>query len=249
MTAPAPRLFWTPTEDGHDGPAVACFGYAYGPKGHYFDERAHGFNPALTAAVAEANSRGALPAFLAELSGVFGGWCLAGGRLEVFSDQLGFRPIYVYEAGGRVGVAPRQAPIKAEVALTLDGALLPFYLAHGHFPGSLTAFAELHQVWGGNVYARTRTGGWSERAYVDWGFAGADAALAPDVVLGGAIERLRHGVGLALANAPRLALPLSGGLDSRMLAFAIPEPLRAGVLAVNYGDPTSSDARYARAVA
>jgi hypothetical protein len=200
------------------------------------------------------------PAALGEaLTGMFAAIECGGGGVRVLTDQMGFMPVYVgHDLAGRVAAVGTHADSVAELAgrqTDFDPVSLGDLLINQHVtfpyttrrgvtqigPASLTAFAVGP---GGDV----RAGG--VRTTVLWQPLEPDpAAAAPSV---GELEEqlesaLRAAAGDVARGAKRVALTLSGGLDSRLVLALLREKNLAG--AVTYATRENREVDVARRIA
>jgi len=190
-------------------------------------------------------------AWLADAHGLF---TLAGfdhrtETLFLVTDRFGLRPLYVHAAGGAVQFSSDMVAVA--LAATGDVALSPTALAEwitfGMFLDDATWFAGIRQLPGATIAQWSRTSS-SERRYWDWSAIERQHVPRREThALDEVCERWLH---VAHRQAPqdlRAVVPLSGGLDSRLLFASLPPG--ADVHALTFGVPSSPDVRIAQAVA
>lgn len=140
----------------------------------------------------------------------------------LFTDRLGTFHAYVARRGGRVAVGTSfRAVAGAASARRLDWRALAGFFRCGFFPGDLTPFDDVSILRPARRYVFSPEGELrAARRYWSW-------RHRPDPALSGeeAVETfgglLREVVAEMVAEG-RMALPLSGGLDSRALLAALP---------------------------
>ncbi|MGH7585188.1 MAG: hypothetical protein ACREMH_02980 [Gemmatimonadales bacterium] len=152
--------------------------------------------------------------------GVWAEWQWDGNELTVRNDRLGFSPLFWFATATRVGVSPSLAALVPNLeSRELDDDALAVFLRFRNFIGEDTPFRQVRSLPPGATLR------WSQ------GVTRLDA-LGPlqfEPEAGGRRRRqpeypavLREAISRALSAAPgRLALPLSGGLDSRLMLFSM----------------------------
>lgn len=161
--------------------------------------------------------------------GIWSEWSWDGAELVARNDRLGFSPLFWFATSERAGVSPSLAALLPHVpSRELDDDALAVFYRFRSFIGSDTPFRHIRALppgatlrWSGGRHAVTALGprlfspgpGTKERVLQVYG-----------EVLGQAVRR-------AVESRPgRWALPLSAGLDSRMLLYAaLAEGLRPEV--------------------
>jgi asparagine synthase (glutamine-hydrolysing) len=145
--------------------------------------------------------------------GVFATWTWDGRRLTVRNDRYGFQPIY-YWAHGRHQIAVSPSPLKLltlGAAADLDDAAMAVFLRVGFFLGEDTPFRAIRAMppggaleWeGGDLRVQTAMARPRPQRM--------PRAVARDLF----IETFREAVRRRLEVADAVAMPLSGGRDSR----------------------------------
>jgi asparagine synthase (glutamine-hydrolysing) len=168
-------------------------------------------------------------------------WDGRAGRLLLARDRFGIKPLYLAELGGELAFSSELAPLLALGAGDApDGEALTAYLALGYVPAPATGIAGIRRLAPGHVLVH-EAGTTSERPY--WELeprapADLEATLA-------------EAVRLHLRSDVPLAVLLSGGLDSSLIAALaadeVEEPLRT--FTVGFADAALDERAYARAVA
>src|SRR6266851_6515410 len=150
-------------------------------------------------------------------------WSWDGVRLEVRSDTLGFRPLFYWADARRLIVAESVNPILRRIGKpALDLAALSVLLRSGLFLGDDTPFLGVRQLGPNAVLT------WSsmEGLKIRQGSRPA-GKLQPGidrrVAIGEYARLFQQTVDRVVARSERgrLVVPLSGGRDSRHIAFAL----------------------------
>jgi asparagine synthase (glutamine-hydrolysing) len=167
-------------------------------------------------------------------------WDERRGRLLLARDRFGIKPLYLAELGGELAFASELAPLLAlGAADEPDPGALADYLALGYVPGEGTGLAGIRRLLPGHVLVRE--GGRTETRPF---FATEPEALPLE-------ETLAEAVRLHLRSDVPLAVLLSGGLDSSLIAALaaaeVSEPLRT--FTVGFPDVELDEREPARAVA
>ena len=208
--------------------------------------------PALRA-VLEAASRGGLDAAaraLAEVNGHFGLVAASGGIVLAAADAVRSFPVF-HTRGGvpRFAVEPWPLVEDAATAPRDEAAVLEFAMS-GYASGDSTVFADVAQVRPGEALMAGAHGGLESRRWF---------VFTPQSLLDEPEERLLARVGEAtdaifarlvreVGDRPVL-VPLSGGLDSRLVAAKLVEHGCARVETFSYGPEGNGEADIARRVA
>ncbi len=164
-------------------------------------------------------------------------------RLLLARDRLGIKPLYLAEIDGALAFASELAPLLALGACDRpDGPALADYLALGYVTGEATGLAGIRRLLPGRLLSREH-GRTSEREY--W-------RPEPPPPGGRDVEStLSEAVRLHLRSDVPLAVLLSGGLDSSLLAALaaaeLDEPLRT--FSVGFADAEYDERGPARVVA
>jgi asparagine synthase (glutamine-hydrolysing) len=160
------------------------------------------------------------PAGGAAEDGVWADWKWENDRFELRSDPRGFYPIYYYQDQNAFGVSNSVAKlIQAGCSTALDDAAIAVFLRLGFYIGDDTPFRAIRALPPGAVLTWDSRGFHLESNRPRTGASGSplsrDAAVrAYGELFQSTIERF-HGDG------EKVAVPLSGGRDSRHILFAL----------------------------
>ena len=158
--------------------------------------------------------------------GVWAEWTWDGHEAVVRNDRLGFSPLFWFALGNRFGVSPSLVALLPHLAdRALDDDALAVFLRYRNFIGEDTPFRQIRALPPG-AELRWSDGTAELRSLGPVRFApepGARRRRQP-----GYAAAVSAAIGRALDAAPgRVALPLTGGLDSRLLLFSMLERGRA----------------------
>jgi len=161
-------------------------------------------------------------------------------RLLLARDRLGIKPLYLAELDDGLAFASEIAPLLALGASDEpDLEAVSHYLALGYVPGEATGLRGVRKLLPGHVLIRE---GGATRERVFW--QPAPRPLPIEATLAEAVR-------LHLRSDVPLAVLLSGGLDSSLIAALaaaeVGEPLRT--FTVGFADAGLDERRYAQAVA
>jgi asparagine synthase (glutamine-hydrolysing) len=161
-------------------------------------------------------------------------------RLVLARDRLGIKPLYLAELPEGLAFASEIAPLLALGASDeADPEALADYLALGYVPGQATGLRGVRRLFPGHVLVREDA---RSREFRFW---------TPQARVGPLEETLREAVRIHLRSDVPLAVLLSGGLDSSLIASLaaaeLAEPLRT--FSVGFADAEYDERPYARAVA
>lgn len=185
---------------------------------------------------------------LARANGPFAAvlWDARAGRMTLITDRYGMYPLYLARYRSAVLFAGQIRGLLASgvVARTLDPVAVDLMLHIGELVGEHTLLQSVRIMPAGTRLILERSGARSER-YWHYHFKAAeddfqDAAVRLAEGMKTAVQRVCHA-------SPRITVPLSGGLDSRVLLAACPDP--AVVPSVTWGLAGCRDLRYAAAAA
>jgi asparagine synthase (glutamine-hydrolysing) len=181
-------------------------------------------------------------AFVERLRGMFALalWDESRGRLLLARDRFGIKPLYLADLGDALAFASELRPLLAlGAAAEEDEEALAGYAALGWISGEATGLRGVRRLLPGRMLVR-EDGVTRERRY--WEPAPGDAPLA---------ETLGEAVRLHLRSDVPLAVLLSGGLDSSLIAALaaseLEQPLRT--FSVGFTDAEYDEREPARAVA
>lgn len=162
-------------------------------------------------------------------------------RLVLARDRFGIKPLYLAEIDGCLAWSSEVQPLLALGAPARpDPQAISDYLALGYVPGEATGLADVRALAPGHVLVREADGSRREHE-----FAGV-------AVPAGSLEDVfAEAVRIHLRSDVPLALLLSGGLDSSLIAALaqaeLDRPLQT--YAVGFGDATFDEVEHARLVA
>ncbi len=163
-------------------------------------------------------------------------------RLLLARDRFGIKPLYLADTPHGLAFASELAPLLALGAdATVDRQALGDYLTLGYVPGPGTALAGIRRLEPGTTLV------WEDGVTREAPFG---ALTAPDGEAG-LEETLRESVRLHLRSDVPLALLLSGGLDSSLIASLAAEELGAPpqTFTVGFGDAAFDELDAAREIA
>lgn len=170
---------------------------------------------------------------------------------RLYTDRLGSRLLFCAEDQGRYVFGSELKAVIAgrKVRSKVGGVGLYGLLRGGAFEGDRTYLEGIHLVPPGTVVelsARGRT----QHRYAKLRFNEGGPELSEDEYAEGFARILRTATDRCLKQwgERKIALTLSGGLDSRAVALSI-DPSRRPLRAITYGSEESADVRYARQLA
>ena len=166
--------------------------------------------------------------------GIFAGWLWDGVQLEVSNDRYGFYPLY-YSAGQQhVAVSTSLYALLARgVSRDLDEAALSVFLRLGFFIGDDTPFASIRTVPPNTDFV------WrphSLRVQGRWAL-GRSHGLTRTQAMDAYIELFRRAMQKRLSHEATVAVPISGGRDSRHILLALCESGRLPSVTVTVRHP------------
>jgi asparagine synthase (glutamine-hydrolysing) len=177
-------------------------------------------------------------------------WTFTRGTLIVRNDAFGLIPLFVYMRGGEIAISPSLQKLLCEGAhAELDEAALAVFLRLGFFVGDDTPFRHIRALPPGAVLVwrngmpEMRQGG----SYVV-----PRRTVARDEAIDHAIALTRQAVGRRMPTDDNVAVPLSGGRDSRHLLLELVHRgcrPRFAVTVPRYPPNAGEDQRLAPAVA
>ncbi|WP_172119780.1 asparagine synthase-related protein [Actinomyces faecalis] len=181
---------------------------------------------------------------------------VSGEQVELAVDRLRSWPLLwsLQDAGSRLVVSDDpQLMLQALSSPALIAPACRELADAGFVTGARTLLSGVHQVpQGAVVTIDRRTGGWHQEDYAFFSYH-AEEVTDPEVLAVSFLHALDTTMGRLLERTEaRLVIPLSGGLDSRLLVawLALHHQLRPGrVLAFTYGVPGAREMEVSRAVA
>ena len=150
--------------------------------------------------------------------GVFAFWSWSGNRLIVRNDRYGFYPLFYFVRRDEIAVSTSILKLLALGADSeFDVAALAVFLRTGSFVGERTPFKEIH-AFPPNAEAEWKDG--------DWALSGGPRLpqlqeLTFDQAIDGYISLFRAAIGRRVRSGERVAVPLSGGRDSRHILLEL----------------------------
>lgn len=173
-------------------------------------------------------------------------------RLQLVSDRFGSNRHYTLRRPGALHLA---CEIKALAGfldhIEIDPTGLAGMLSFGYHLGDRTLLREVKCLpHARHIEFRTATDTFGIERYWNYPY-GEMEAPAGEAELAEALHRhLARALKRRLHKVEKILLPVSGGLDSRTMAGLLAQSDYSGeVLAYSYGQPSSHDARYGRAIA
>jgi asparagine synthase (glutamine-hydrolysing) len=150
--------------------------------------------------------------------GVFAFWSWSENRLIVRNDRYGFYPLFYFVRHDEIAVSTSILKLLALGASSeFDSAGLAVFLRTGSFVGERTPFKEIH-AFPPNAVAEWKDGVWS--------LSGGPRLsklqeLTFDQAIDGYISLFRAAMGKRVRSGERVAVPLSGGRDSRHILLEL----------------------------
>jgi hypothetical protein len=165
-------------------------------------------------------------------------------ELTVVTDRLGRFPVFFGKFGTTLFFTTDLDSLfnGGVVAPHLDDESITDFLTIGFPLGERSLFSGVKRITGGTVL-RVSGDGISQKMY--WAHRCSDSSEDTETL----VQTFRECVARAVRRPSEIAITLSGGWDSRATSAALPAAPEAGVCAVTYGVPESSDATIARRVA
>lgn len=175
------------------------------------------------------------------------------GAVYVINDRIGSIPVYWHQSSdGSLFVATETKTIRqccgSEFSLSMDNLLSPLCFGSVKFTRE-PVFKNLHVVQPGHVLRYDKSSKVSQSPYFrSRPLPGYDIAAHNNWIEDGC-EVLRHVINRAIENSGRIALCISGGLDSRIILACVKPEHYHKVLAVSFGMQDNNESRLAKAVA
>lgn len=188
-----------------------------------------------------------------DLARLPGQWALvsrAGGQVRLAVDPMRSRVLLFAFHDGRWVVADSPDALRALVPWRLDRAGVAQLRHLGFSLGARTLVEGVRSVQAAHTVVLRDDGSWDQRPYMRYR-RGPDLVEDPDEfagIFGGALRRCVSRL-VAAAGRSQLVVPLSGGLDSRLLATALVEAGAPRLAAFSYGVPGCGEEAVARGVA
>ena len=188
---------------------------------------------------------------LTTLSGTFqiAIWDAVAGELQLVNDRTGFYPHYLYHQGRTLVVAPSlwSALAVPEVAAVPDETAVAQFLRFQQILGSRSWVRDVSLIPPATILRfRSQEGTLTSQRYWDWDEIQPLAGVGAEEALEGC-SRLFQSAVEARTDAGRVALLLSGGLDSRCILAFVRDPSR--LLTFTYGAQGALDVKLAARLA
>ncbi len=210
----------------------------------------------------EANSVAGLVAWLAELGGSFSTVaevCEHGERvLVLFCDRFAEYPIHHAVRSAEVSVAWSAMELATAIGARLDPASALCIPNLEFIPGNRTAALGVDEVGAGNALVLRRPAGeWKAEVLPHWRPSVAPTSTVSESDLAHELAQLLRGTAARMAAwilgelspGQLAAVPLSGGLDSRILLALLHDQLGDRLVALCYGDASAQEVEYSRLAA
>ncbi len=168
-------------------------------------------------------------------------------RLFLVTDFLGLRPLFYLHQPGRLAFA---SEIKALLALgwiqpSINEEALAEWLAFEVLDGDRTLFTDIKRLPPGSML-RYENGQVRVHPYAHLGYSEGFADWSETQWIEAFIETLSQSLERRLVNPQGYALPISGGLDSRLLLALISTRFQRMLPLITYGERSSRDINRAR---
>lgn len=149
--------------------------------------------------------------------GVFAWWRYEDGLLEVAVDRYGMYPLYYFEHDGVFGVSPSILKlIELGAPKDADVVGLSVFLRIGFFLGERTPFKHIHAMPPGG---RLR---WNGALCIESGFDfPKERSITREQAVDGYIDLFRESIAQSRPETGTVAVPLSGGKDSRHILLEL----------------------------
>jgi len=172
--------------------------------------------------------------------------------LQLVGDRFGANRHYYLRRPGALHLACEVKALAVFLTRTeIDPAGLASMLSFGYHLGELTLLRDVKCLpHARHIEFRTATDTFGIERYWNYPYGEMEAA-ASEAELAEALHRhLARALKRRLRKVEKILLPISGGLDSRTMAGLLAQSDYSGeVLAYSYGQSSSRDARYGRAIA
>lgn len=150
--------------------------------------------------------------------GIFGEWQWDGSKLTARNDRYGMYPLFYFERNGEFCISPSIFRLVAEGASTeINWPGLSVFLRMGFFANNDTVFRDIHilppaakLIWKAGIFQLT--GGYHLVEPQEW---------SRDDAIEAYISLFRSAIAKRLPGDEPMALPLSGGRDSRHILFEL----------------------------
>jgi asparagine synthase (glutamine-hydrolysing) len=170
-------------------------------------------------------------------------------KLIIVNDRYGFRPLYYAKSSGKLLFASEVKAILEDSVVNkeLDDEAIADFFAFGEILGNKTFFKGIKVLPPASVFTYD-----GKDISIDeyWNFNyKPDYGISQDEMVVKLVQTFKKAVGIRMRGNLRYGVALSGGLDSRVIAAAIPNNQQHSVIAFTYGIPDCNDIKIARLVA
>ena len=176
------------------------------------------------------------------------------GAVYVINDRIGSIPVYWHQTSdGSLFVSTETKTIRhccgSEFSLSMDNLLSTFCFGRVKFTRE-PVFENFHVIQPGHVLRyENKSAKVSQSPYFLYRPLSGDDTVVHDNWVENGCEVMRHIVNRAIENSGRIALCISGGLDSRVILACVKPEHYHKVLAVSFGMQDNNESRLAKAVA
>ena len=194
------------------------------------------------------------PEGLAGLNGLYVAviWDKKARRLHIVNDRYGFRKLYYWNAGNKFVFASEYKAISwfPDFPKKIDEFAFANLMTFGYVLDDRTLFEDIKLLPPASI-AIVQNGNFSIRKYWDYSFyEEGDPRLSEDEYIDALAEKLTTAVQKRVNGVNRLALPLSGGLDSRTMAAVLYRLNSVDYIkAYSHGHRHCYDVRFGRQIA
>jgi len=171
-------------------------------------------------------------------------------QLIIGIDRYGLRPLYWHRRGEALFFASEVKALLTVPAVprTIDLEAVADFFTLGYILGDKTFFSDIRLLAPGSVLV-ARAGGFEKRVYWDFRYTYSGAKISETEAAGRISDAIRGATERACRGwSGRTGIFLSGGLDSRFIAAAVPRDCQ-GVTAMTYGSLRCQDVILGRRVA
>jgi len=175
--------------------------------------------------------------------------------LHLATDRFGIKPLYLWVEGDRIkGFAsePKAILLHPDYTQKIDQAALDTYIDVGHMLGEQTLFKNIRRVPAATlVTVNTQAEHYQQQLYWQW----SEIKPLNDISFDEAVEKSYQLFDASMARCmsvvkqPKLAITLSGGLDSRVLLAGAKQHYKGEIKTFTFGEPSCDDAIIAKQVA
>ena len=179
-------------------------------------------------------------------------WDKKARRLHIVNDRYGFRKLYYWNSGNKFVFASEYKAISwfPDFPKKIDEFAFANLMTFGYVLDDRTLFEDIKLLPPASI-AIVQNGNFSIRKYWDYSFyEEGDPRLSEDEYIDALAEKLTTAVQKRVNGVNRLALPLSGGLDSRTMAAVLYRLNSVDYIkAYSYGHRHCYDVRFGKKIA